>query len=200
MSESREIILKKAFNLFLQKSFRDVTMKEIVNATGLSKGAFYHYFESKEQLYYEIIDKYYLESLVTDFKKFSNDSLWNFYHDYIDFISKAISNFLKELNKSHSEMNIDFITIMFEALRIFPGFRDRLIKMQSDELKAWTKIVRAARKNGEFSSPMTNEQIARFFIYTNDGIALRLLLEGNIEKTKSEMLKLWDNFYTELKD
>ncbi len=200
MSESREFILKKAFNLFLQKSFKDVTMKDIVTATGLSKGAFYHYFESKEQLYFEIIDRYYLVSLVTDYNNFRKDSLYNFYHDYIDFISNTITNFLGELNKSHSDMNIDFITIMFEALRIFPGFRDRLIKTQSDELKAWTKIVRAARKKGEFASPMTNEQIARFFIYTNDGIALRLLLEGNVERTRSEMLKLWDNFYIELKD
>ena len=200
MSESREFILKKAFNLFLQKSFKDVTMKDIVTATGLSKGAFYHYFESKEQLYFEIIDRYYLVSFVTDYNDFRKDSLYNFYHDYIDFISNTITNFLGELNKSHSDMNIDFITIMFEALRIFPGFRDRLIKTQSDELKAWTKIVRAARKKGEFASPMTNEQIARFFIYTNDGIALRLLLEGNVERTRSEMLKLWDNFYIELKD
>ena len=146
MSESREFILKKAFNLFLQKSFKDVTMKDIVTATGLSKGAFYHYFESKEQLYYEIIDRYYLVSLVTDFNEFRKDSLYNFYHDYIDFISNAISNFLGELNKSHSDMNIDFITIMFEALRIFPGFRDRLIKMQSDELKEWTKIVKVCKK------------------------------------------------------
>jgi AcrR family transcriptional regulator len=35
-------------------------MKEIVEKTGMSKGAFYHYFPSKEDLFIEIIGKYYV--------------------------------------------------------------------------------------------------------------------------------------------
>ena len=53
--KSKEHILITAFSLFLQKSFKEVTMKEIVKETGLSKGAFYHYFESKEQLFLELL-------------------------------------------------------------------------------------------------------------------------------------------------
>ena len=56
MNQTKEHIITVACELFLQKSFKEVTMKEIVKQTGLSKGAFYHYFESKEQLFQEVLD------------------------------------------------------------------------------------------------------------------------------------------------
>jgi len=45
MNDTREHILKVAFNLFLLKSYKEVTMAELVEKTGMSKGAFYHYFK-----------------------------------------------------------------------------------------------------------------------------------------------------------
>ncbi len=59
MSDTKAHILMVSLKLFLQKNFKEVTMKEIVEETGLSKGAFYHYFESKEKLFYEIIDYFF---------------------------------------------------------------------------------------------------------------------------------------------
>jgi TetR/AcrR family transcriptional repressor of nem operon len=40
MSGAKDHILLTSLKLFLQKSFKEVTMKEIVNKTGLSKGVF----------------------------------------------------------------------------------------------------------------------------------------------------------------
>jgi len=55
MNEAKEHILRTSLLLFLQKSYKEVTMREIVEKTALSKGAFYHYFSSKEQLFKEIV-------------------------------------------------------------------------------------------------------------------------------------------------
>jgi len=38
------------------------------------------------------------------------------------------------------------------------------------------------------------------FIYSNDGIGLRLLLYGDLDAVDREMITLWDNFYREIKD
>jgi AcrR family transcriptional regulator len=59
MSDSRTHILETAANLFMQKSYKEVTMKEIVDKTGLSKGAFYLHFRSKEQLFMEVTDYFF---------------------------------------------------------------------------------------------------------------------------------------------
>ena len=46
-----ERIMNAACALFLQRNYADVTMTQIAALSGLSKGAVYHHFSSKEDLY-----------------------------------------------------------------------------------------------------------------------------------------------------
>lgn len=200
MLNTKEHILRTAFKLFLQKSFKEVTMKDIVRETKLSKGGFYHYFSSKEQLFIEVINTYYFERMQIDYNKLSHDSLWKFYHDYVKQVKTIMKELKNEIFSTDMTININYITIMFDAMKLFPGFKNKIKEAQKNELNAWIKIIKSARKKREFTSPMTDEQIARMFIYSNDGIGLRLLLEGNLNNVDKEMLKLWDNFYMEIKD
>lgn len=200
MSKTKEFILNTAFGLFLQKNFKEVTMKEIVDKTGLSKGAFYHYFSSKEELFREVIETVYFKNLVIDFNKIKADSLKEFYTRYLHYLLENFQKMRINLMLPESSVNINFITILFDAINLFPGFREKLMNVLQEELGAWTSIIKKARSNGEFDSPMTDEQIARVFIYSNDGISLRLLLEGKLDQINSEMLTLWNNFYEELKN
>ncbi|MBM4423800.1 MAG: TetR/AcrR family transcriptional regulator [Chloroflexi bacterium] len=48
-------ILSAAQTLFLDKNYADVTMTEIADAAGVTKGALYHHFPSKESLYLEMM-------------------------------------------------------------------------------------------------------------------------------------------------
>lgn len=74
--KSKSNIIKVAFALFLEKGYKEVTIKNIMEATNLSKGAIYHHFESKEEIYYATIETYYinlfqtvtLENLTDNFK------------------------------------------------------------------------------------------------------------------------------------
>lgn len=197
MENTRENILKTAISLFLQKSFKEVTMNEIVTASGLSKGAFYHHFQSKEQLFIEVVNSFFFDHMVIDYEKLNKNSLWDFYHDYAQLLKKTLIAFKQYTD---TKANINILTLMFDALNLFPGFRGKLRETQQKELDAWTSMVAKARASGEFGSPMSDEQIARMFIYSNDGIGLHLLLNGNLEDVDQEMITLWDNFYREVKD
>lgn len=44
-------ILAAAQKLFTEKQYADVTLKEIADRTGVTKGALYHHFATKEELY-----------------------------------------------------------------------------------------------------------------------------------------------------
>lgn len=200
MQNTKEHILKTAFKLFLQKSYKEVTMQDIVRETGLSKGAFYHYFKSKEQVFKEIINTYYFDKMMIDYEKLSHNSLKEFYQDYVKHIKNTLTSIKNEIFDSSTLVNINFITIVFDAMKLFPRFQQKVKQVQQYELNEWIKIVKIARRKKEFSSPMSDEQIARMFIYSNDGITLRLLLEGNLQNLDKEILKLWNNFYKEIKD
>ncbi|WP_276936081.1 TetR/AcrR family transcriptional regulator, partial [Dielma fastidiosa] len=45
-----EKILEVSLKLFSEKGYEKTTMQDIVNALGMSKGAIYHHFKSKEEL------------------------------------------------------------------------------------------------------------------------------------------------------
>jgi AcrR family transcriptional regulator len=48
-------LLSSAGTLFLKKNYADVTMEEIAEAAGVTKGAAYHHFANKETLYVEMM-------------------------------------------------------------------------------------------------------------------------------------------------
>jgi Transcriptional regulator len=198
MNGSREHILKKATVLFLQKSFKAVTMKEIVEVTGLSKGAFYHYFPSKESLFLEIVDTY-LRMLNIDFDKFSKNSFYEFYHDYIDSSFKKFMKLKEFLEDVNDDDDLTYITLTFDAINLFPGFKEQVEQLHTEELYAWEKVIQSAIERGEIKSLMTPMQIAKLFVYISDGIGQRLIMQGRIRNLQDELLILWNGLYNDLK-
>lgn len=57
---TKERIAEISFQLFLDKGYRDTSMADLVKAAKLSKGAFYHYFNNKEELYQEVLNRYFI--------------------------------------------------------------------------------------------------------------------------------------------
>jgi AcrR family transcriptional regulator len=51
-------ILEAARTLFIEKQYADVTLKEIAEMAGVTKGALYHHFASKEDLYFTMMLHY----------------------------------------------------------------------------------------------------------------------------------------------
>ena len=55
--ETRQKLIAAAVQLFLDRGYVDVQPKEICRAAGLTTGAFYYHFQSKEQLIGAIVDE-----------------------------------------------------------------------------------------------------------------------------------------------
>lgn len=189
-----------SLKLFLQKNFKEVTMKEIVKETGLSKGAFYHYFESKEQLFYEIIDFFFAAILEFDFSQLPADSLYRFYHANAEQLNTLRFQFLaNEENDGEDFITLNFFALLFDAFKLFPEFRSQMEAYHQKERNAWTEVIKRARASGEISSPLTDEQIAQIFLYTSDGLTMNLTMESNTTDLDKRLASLWDNFYMTLK-
>lgn len=59
---SREKILNAAGEVFAQKGYDTATMQDITEKSGLSKGAIYHHFKSKEEIMQALGDKMFFEN------------------------------------------------------------------------------------------------------------------------------------------
>ncbi len=53
--EKRQFILKQAREVFAKKGYRAVTMKDIVDACGISRGGLYLYFKSTKEIFLALL-------------------------------------------------------------------------------------------------------------------------------------------------
>ena len=120
-------ILNAAWKLFEEKGFEETTVDEIIEATQTSKGTFYHYFKSKEDLlslFSYIFDERYEElskKLDVDMNSFDklivlcNECFSTIENDYpIDLVARMYSSHLFAKNSKHL---LDKNRIYYKLLR-----------------------------------------------------------------------------------
>ena len=61
-TRTKEKILQQAYGLFAEKGFKAVTMTDICEKTGLSRGGLYRYYSGTEQIFSEILSQEYVIS------------------------------------------------------------------------------------------------------------------------------------------
>lgn len=199
MSNSKELIISTALKLFLQKSYYEVTMQDIVNATGLSKGAFYHYFSSKEKVFEEVIEFYFDGSQMETYSKFSQNSLWEFCQDYINVAKERIKRYNNSTDENGGVLRANQFALVFDAMKLLPNFNLKQEERQKKELKYWTSIINKALKNGEISSFMNSDQIAKLFIYQNYGVSVYFVMRSQQDELIKEISLQFKAIYDVIK-
>jgi len=104
----RDLIIMRSIGLFLKTSFKATSIRHITDALGITKGAFYWHFKSKDELLLTIIEKYsneFLERLYAHMEVFEGNFVKKFreYHKYIN-----------EYAREHGELCVLFVTLAAE--------------------------------------------------------------------------------------
>ena len=55
--KTRESILNASYTLFAKKGFKQVTMKDVCEVTGMSRGGLYSHFSGTEKLFEALLEK-----------------------------------------------------------------------------------------------------------------------------------------------
>jgi len=95
-------ILEAALKVFVNSGYAETTMNDIVEKSGLSKGAIYHYYSSKKELFLSLIDyweNYFFGNIINkDLSISSSDNLLrDITHDVIKTFKSSRYIFLAEL-------------------------------------------------------------------------------------------------------
>ncbi len=188
IKDTKEHIVRISMKLFARKGFKEVTMKEIVDETGLSKGAFYHYFESKEKIFEEVVKHFYNNMIITDYSDFPQTSLKEFCHFYL----KRLENTPDETDNADENMNT--LVFISDAVRKVPSFLDIHNAQRKKEIAAWTNIIAIAKETGEIQSGISNKDIAAIFLNLSDGVALNRMFARDDEASQ-DIKRDWDNLY-----
>jgi AcrR family transcriptional regulator len=198
MKNTKEHILQTSLLLFLQKSYKEVTMKEIVTKTGLSKGAFYHYFRSKEELFREIAMMFFNMGTM-DYNNFPNESLIDFIDTYLNYTESSFKEINQMFGGETKEVSFNFFFIMFDAMKMFPD----MMKLEEDiylkDLKIWKSVIANAKSSGEISTSSPDQDIANLFLYCTDGVFIRVINTDKQVKYKDQLQEAFYSIYNNLK-
>ncbi len=152
MRDTREHILKTAFKLFFRKGFKEVTMSELVKATDLSKGAFYHYFSSKEELYDKTLERF-LISYLKNYNVKYNDSMT--LRENLKSVFGIYTNITEKIihadSKDHVEGLSSYLIFIERALKK-PEFLDQVTAFNKSYIENLTKWILNAQEKGEIKA------------------------------------------------
>ena len=125
--QKKRKILEKAFELFRKNGYKDTKVEDITRKLGISKGSFYTYFKTKEELLCEL-----LESM-------KNSEMERYSKVEIDENpKKTLENFIKERFKSFLELlnNVDIEVVRSFAQNTIAGkFHEEMTKFFKDFIK-----------------------------------------------------------------
>ncbi|MDE5589309.1 MAG: TetR/AcrR family transcriptional regulator [Acetatifactor sp.] len=140
--QKKKYILETARQVFVEKGFKKVTMKDIVEACNISRGGLYLYFESTSQIFQEVMK---LESEETD-DVFSD----NITEDATaaDILMLFLQEQKKELLRRKNTLTQAIYEYYFENQ---PNKKNNVLKKQFDSaVKIIEKLIEIGVDNGEF--------------------------------------------------
>jgi len=153
-AKTKEKILQEAYLLFAKKGFKAVTMTDICEKTGLSRGGLYRYYSGTEQIFSEIISKEYVISDRIE----RHESATSILNDMLEAIQHEIMD--KELSLSLA---------IYEYANL--GNEDFFIMVNDNAKKRWMSLLNYGMDIGEFKH-VDIEQMTDLILYYYQGLRM----------------------------
>ncbi len=134
----KQRIANSALTLFLRYGYEGTSIVQIVEASSVSKGAFYHYYSSKAQVHREVTENYFLDPFAKlDLKALAKLSPKK--------ASATLRNFFASQHSNSSELpgfNILLTkAFMFDSFAQLPGFDKKISKIYKKTIKALARSI-----------------------------------------------------------
>ena len=162
-AQKRKYILDTARKVFVEKGFKSVTMKDIVEACEISRGGLYLYFENTNQIFLEVMR---LESEETD-DVFSHSIADD--ATAADILLLFLEEQKKELLRKKDTLTQAIYEFYFENEL---SKKDNMLKKQFDSAeKIIEKLIETGVENGEFYCEDCRG-MARNIMYVLEGLKI----------------------------
>lgn len=184
---TKELIMKGAFRLFLEKGFAEVSINEILSKTVITKGCFYHHFKSKDDLITEVINKYicpFYKSPIENMKKElksdnrhinAEDKLKYYYFNIHRFV---IPQELEEACQGWDFRNFNFL--VFEGMKKYKFLSHMRRDIYQEEVDIFKKILDEGKEEGIIDASIDTSEWAMTISAIKDGIISLKLLDESV--------------------
>jgi TetR/AcrR family transcriptional repressor of nem operon len=190
MSDTREFIIDQAYRLFLSRSYEAVSISEISKAIGFTKGALYHHFKNKEELFKAVINKYL--PIEKYFAPVEDITVKEYIDASIDTADEIIQNIF---GNNLGFIPLTYLALFIDAFRHYPEYakeKERLIQGELEKIKV---IVIKSIEKGEIRKDINPDFMAMNFLSISTGLAGNLVQnyspELAIEMLRNQFYELY---------
>ncbi len=178
MDNTKDFIIDEAYKLFLNHSYEAVSISDISNAIGFTKGALYHHFKNKEELFKCVVNKYLnFPEVIADHESVSLS-------EYIQLSIAEAEKIIKRLFSFTLVFTpINYVSMFADAFRHYPGFADLKGAFINKEIENTKKVLENAIKSGEIRADINTSLIATNFFSINMGLAGNLVRNNSIDES-----------------
>ncbi len=178
MSDTKEYIIDQAFELFLNRSYEAVSINDISKAIGFTKGALYHHFTNKEELFKAVVDKYLgFTGAEADVENVSLP-------EYNELTVKNVEKTIKTLfNKDEKFIPINYLTLIAEGFKHYKVFAEEKMHFFNTEINKTKRVLENAIKRGEIRNDINTSAIAMTYFSITIGLASNMLQNYSIEES-----------------
>ena len=157
--KTRELIIDASYALFADKGFKQVTMKDVCEITGMSRGGLYSHFSGTDKLFEAVLETI-TEKSDMDFKKEIDKGT-----SAMMILEKALADMEKEM--MHPEDSLS-IALYEYAETVNTDVMERLNRNAEEK---WRMLIRYGIKRGEFQNVNVDE-IVSVILYSYQGIRM----------------------------
>ena len=145
-------IVTAAWQLFHEKGYNGTTVDDIIALSGTSKGSFYYYFNTKDELLNTL-------SVILD----------DFYEELESRMNPDLNSFVKLLNVNYEahkmieeNISIDLIASLYSTQLVSQGQRN-LLDQNRTYYKFITRIITEGQRRGQIRNDMSAIEITKYF-------------------------------------
>ncbi|WP_304944184.1 TetR/AcrR family transcriptional regulator [Vallitalea guaymasensis] len=188
--ETMELIIETAFLAFIENGYDRVSLNEIIRRTGLTKGAFYHYFTSKSELIQEVVKKYFFTHISNTIGAIDGSG-----ETFREKMVKIYSNVLNVNIKfnNYQDRIIDrneFMHLLQECMDMDKDLRKIVFEQQIKTISTMRKAIEEGKINREIRDDVDSLDLAELINATVRGTmisSVTLSKKETEEKLKKNM-------------
>ncbi len=157
--KTREMIIDFSYALFAMKGFKQVTMKDICEVTGMSRGGLYSHFSGTDKLFEAVLERTMGNSAMdfhTEIEKGASA---------IEILDRALK--LMEDEMKHPEDSLS--VAIYEYAEMVDS--DLIEKLNQNAEKKWKNLITYGMKRGEFCN-INVDEIVNVILYSYQGARL----------------------------
>ena len=161
----------------MNKSYEAVSINDISKAVGMTKGALYHHFVNKEELFKSVIDKYLI---INPHCVYAEDKT---FYQFIEETLESTKNIVETIfDKYPNFIPVSYLSLLIDAMRHYPGFTTDKIDILDREIETIKKNMDNAVARGELRSEINTQIMSINYFSLTAGMATSILKDNTPQK------------------